>query len=287
MSEKPENVYTSEKHVKKIPDTLNQEIKAAFIKKYFSQPLAEREWPSAAELFHFDEFAEGYEAALKRSDMPSRSKDVQNALDDGMSRVIFTDQSSEMLVNAELKKEIERLEKLVYVPGLWKCAKCKCTTVCTNLHVNTGGFSANNSPQQCPNDCGPMWRVTERDAGNELIDRYSKDADHKRLALKELHELIDGGEECQGRDSQISHVIGILEGDANHLHVAAPKREIGEVSENEIINFLEKACVDDNGQWPSSKLIKNLIGALFHKYKVNRIEAAEPVRELVAQQGKE
>lgn len=69
-------------------------------------------------------------------------------------------------------EEIQRLEKLVYVPGLWKCAKCNCTTVCTNLHVNTGEFSANNSPQQCPNKCGPMWRVTERDSGNEMTDKY-------------------------------------------------------------------------------------------------------------------
>ena len=41
------------------------------------------------------------------------------------------------------------------------------------------------------------------------------------LAIKELRELIDGGDECRGQDSRISHVIGILEGDANHLHLAA------------------------------------------------------------------
>lgn len=32
-------------------------------------------------------------------------------------------------------------------------------------------MSANNSPQECPNGCGPMWRLTERQAGNEAIDR--------------------------------------------------------------------------------------------------------------------
>ena len=37
------------------------------------------------------------------------------------------------------------------------------------------------------------------------------------LASMELLDMIDGGEECRARDSQISHVIGILEGDPNHL----------------------------------------------------------------------
>lgn len=67
--------------------------------------------------------------------------------------------------------EIKRLEKLVYVPGVLMCAKCKFQQVSINLHVNTGQRSANNSPQQCPNGCGPLWRVTERDAGNEMVDR--------------------------------------------------------------------------------------------------------------------
>lgn len=89
-------------------------------------------------------------------------------------------------------KEIERLEKLVYVPGTWKCAKCGCTTICTNLHVNTGGFSANNSPQQCPNKCGPMWRVTERDASNDLADRYValREQYAPRLTEAEAMEII-------------------------------------------------------------------------------------------------
>lgn len=86
---------------------------------------------------------------------------------------------------AALRDEVERLEKLVYVPGLWKCAKCKCSVISTNLHVNASTdrmFSANNQPQICPNECGPMWRVTERDAGNELIDR-----------MEALSKIEDGG----------------------------------------------------------------------------------------------
>lgn len=68
--------------------------------------------------------------------------------------------------------EIERLEKLVYVLGHWKCAKCGFYLVSTNMHVPSGAFSANNEPQQCANGCGPMWRVTERDAGNQAAQNH-------------------------------------------------------------------------------------------------------------------
>lgn len=67
--------------------------------------------------------------------------------------------------------ERERLEHLVYVPGIWKCAKCALSLVSNTLNANTGAMKANTSPQECLNGCGPMWRVTERDAGNDLCDR--------------------------------------------------------------------------------------------------------------------
>ena len=73
-----------------------------------------------------------------------------------------------------MRGEIERLESLVYVPGLWRCPKCQLNLVSNTLHAGPGLVSANNNPQQCVNGCGPMWRVTERDAGNDLIDRAEK-----------------------------------------------------------------------------------------------------------------
>lgn len=78
---------------------------------------------------------------------------------------------------AALIVDIERLEKLVYVPGQLRCAKCECVVLSTTLHAPTGTFSANNEPQACPNGCGPMWRVTERDAGNEVCNRLEKAMD--------------------------------------------------------------------------------------------------------------
>jgi hypothetical protein len=76
--------------------------------------------------------------------------------------------------NEDLQADAERikeLEKLVYVPGMRKCAKCKCVLISNFLHADSGMIAANNKPQQCPNDCGPMWPVTERESGNEMADR--------------------------------------------------------------------------------------------------------------------
>jgi hypothetical protein len=71
----------------------------------------------------------------------------------------------------ELRAEVARLEALVYVPGVWRCAKCKMYLISTTLNVANGTAKANTEPQKCPNGCGPLWRKTEREAGNELCDR--------------------------------------------------------------------------------------------------------------------
>lgn len=65
----------------------------------------------------------------------------------------------------------EELEALVYVPGLRRCAKCGLRLVTNSISAATGAMRADDSPQTCPNNCGPMWRVTEREAGNDLCDR--------------------------------------------------------------------------------------------------------------------
>jgi len=98
-----------------------------------------------------------------------------------------------LLAGAEAMRERDRLAKLVYVPGMRKCAKCGCVLITTNLHVDTGGFSANNEPQACPNGCGPMWPVTERDAGNEMVDRMetvARERGELRETVKALRKAL-------------------------------------------------------------------------------------------------
>lgn len=96
----------------------------------------------------------------------------------------------------EAANEIERLEKLVYVPGVLKCSKCGFGLIKTTLHVQTGNFSANNEPDHCPNDGAPLWRVTERDAGNDLVDRGAEMSDQiirLRATLQDIADLDKHG----------------------------------------------------------------------------------------------
>jgi hypothetical protein len=70
----------------------------------------------------------------------------------------------------DLRDEVERLRKLVYVPGLWQCAKCNFQLVQSNLNVGDGTITARDTPgDKCPNCNGPLWRVAYRDAYREMM----------------------------------------------------------------------------------------------------------------------
>ena len=98
--------------------------------------------------------------------------------------------------NAEMdiesaQKRIAELERLVYVPGLWRCPKCSFSLMQANLNAQDGSVTARDEPgDKCPNCSSPLWRVTERDAGNEMGNRLEEQwaramAAEKRLAEKE------------------------------------------------------------------------------------------------------
>lgn len=83
---------------------------------------------------------------------------------------------------AEAKERADKAETLIYVPGLWQCAKCKLPIICSTMNVNNGTLVANNMPQTCPNGCGPMWRVTERSRRKEVMADFDKCFDEKKAA---------------------------------------------------------------------------------------------------------
>lgn len=80
---------------------------------------------------------------------------------------------------AGLQAEVERLEGLVHVPGVWRCAKCEFTLIQSNLNAKDGSITARDKPgDKCPNDGSPLWRVSYRDwalenekGWTELLDR--------------------------------------------------------------------------------------------------------------------
>jgi rubrerythrin len=91
--------------------------------------------------------------------------------------------AAEKRAREEALAENARLARLVYVPGQWRCAKCKFTLIQANLNANDGTVTARDQPgDKCPNCDSPLWRVTERDAGNEMIDRAVEAFEAKRAA---------------------------------------------------------------------------------------------------------
>jgi hypothetical protein len=111
----------------------------------------------------------------------------------------------------EARTEIERLKSLVYVPGLWRCAKCNFSLVQANLNAKDGTVTARDKPgDKCPNCDSPLWRVTERDAGNEMVDRaeelLKRATDAEALlteAVKALEEIAQA--KMPGQARSIAH----------------------------------------------------------------------------------
>lgn len=88
-----------------------------------------------------------------------------------------------------LRAEVERLSALVYVPGLWRCAKCNFALHQRTLSAGDGTVMARDEPgEKCPNCDVPLWRVTERDASNEMIDRADEEITAREAAEARLAE---------------------------------------------------------------------------------------------------
>jgi hypothetical protein len=105
-----------------------------------------------------------------------------------------------------LRIRAAELERLVYVPGLRKCAKCGFVLIQSAISAADGSIRADDKPAECANGCGPMWRVSERDAGNEMIDRADK-ATAENVALRAALGRIAEGQEMSGAYTHIDTVL--------------------------------------------------------------------------------
>lgn len=79
-------------------------------------------------------------------------------------------------VAVQIAEVIEALERQVYVPGLWRCPKCEFRLCQATLYAATGTVGARDEPgDKCPHCNGPLWRVSERQAGNERGKRCKQE----------------------------------------------------------------------------------------------------------------
>jgi len=64
---------------------------------------------------------------------------------------------------------------MVYVPGVLQCAKCKFRVVKSIININTGTvIPTDPQPEQCPNGCGPLWKVSWRQEASEILEKYEE-----------------------------------------------------------------------------------------------------------------
>ncbi|WP_347271190.1 hypothetical protein [Rhizorhabdus histidinilytica] len=89
-----------------------------------------------------------------------------------------------------LAREFKRMRELIYIPGVFQCAKCSFRLVQSNLNAQDGTVTARDVPgEKCPNDGSPMWRVTYRDDVSYSYDRWEEQVNRAVAAEKALEAL--------------------------------------------------------------------------------------------------
>lgn len=117
------------------------------------------------------------------------------------------------------------MDDKLYIPGEHECAKCKLTLLSSNLYVGDGSIGPNKEPQQCPNGCGPMWRVTWESRARESMKLYSQ-------ALEQFEALRHPSPVAQGEDV----VEAVMEGSKDELfwskRTTCPACDVGKLYEH-------------------------------------------------------
>lgn len=75
------------------------------------------------------------------------------------------------------------------VPGRWRCPKCNFSLSSMNLNLGNGTVSMRDEPgEKCPNDGSPMWRVSYKEAYEELCETANSERFASILVLERLVE---------------------------------------------------------------------------------------------------
>lgn len=132
------------------------------------------------------------------------------------------------LCDCEVIKLIEDLEverdKLKYVSGKFRCAKCGLVLYSRTINMSDGGVYNNNEPTICSNNCGPMWRISVKD---ELAE-VGKRLDGMALEVIKYKEKLQSIEEISRRRFG---QIDLLEAESTlcHLEMFFAQYKVGQI----------------------------------------------------------
>lgn len=117
-------------------------------------------------------------------------------LGDGVSAQAIEVFSRDAMLEIEaLRGDVARLEPLVHVPGVWRCAKCDFRLIQSNLNASDGTATARDTPgDKCPNCHSPLWRVTERQERIEAMELAETGFTRAGKAENALQDLADSAD---------------------------------------------------------------------------------------------
>jgi hypothetical protein len=132
---------------------------------------------------------------------------------------------SEFVDKSAYDKLAAENEQLKYQPGHLECKKCGFGLVKNYINLNSGRISANSSPQDCANGCGPMWKIARADFSKRLMNSLDSATDKiKELKAENerLTDFLDGRcMKCLGRSQPFS--------ETNHCADCVEEERIREV----------------------------------------------------------
>lgn len=108
-------------------------------------------------------------------------------------------------VAVQIAESVEALEKKVYIPGQWRCAKCDFRLTQSNLYAATGTVGPRDERgDKCPNCNGPLWRVSAMDDRNEA-HKCANDTFDRVEALKKALQWI--ADQVDNEDADLDDII--------------------------------------------------------------------------------
>lgn len=136
----------------------------------------------------------------------------------------------------------------IYVPGVWRCPKCRFRLIQANLNTHDGTVTARDNPgDRCPNCSGPLWRVTWKDEAEENLDIGIQQVSRAVAAEKRCQELLEANNrfEQDGRNWRIVERLRVGEGSSVEI-----------LCDNADFNGQPNNAVVCNGDWTDWQSIR-------------------------------
>lgn len=118
--------------------------------------------------------------------------------------------------------ERDDLARLVYVPGLWFCPKCKFELLQSNLNCSDGTVTARDQAgDKCPNCDTPLWRVSERQRHHDVMVTCERFFDEKQAAIADRDAAIATGWRQDAEILSLREEVAALKGALREVKLLA------------------------------------------------------------------